>query len=65
MDTSASKIGPVMSHRAYALKTYIQVVLMARKMSKYFQGLWALLYWSTTWAKHLNNQTHVRGSPTT
>jgi hypothetical protein len=31
MDASASKIGPIMSHRAYALKKYIQVVLMARQ----------------------------------
>jgi hypothetical protein len=34
MDASASKIGPITSHRAYALKKYIQVVLVARKMSK-------------------------------
>jgi hypothetical protein len=34
MDASASKIGPIMSHMAYALQKYIQVVLMARKMSE-------------------------------
>jgi hypothetical protein len=34
MDARASKIGPIMSNMAYALKKYIQVGLMARKMSK-------------------------------
>jgi hypothetical protein len=32
MDTSTSKKGPIMSHGAYALKKYIQVVLVARKI---------------------------------
>jgi hypothetical protein len=34
MDASASKMGLIMSHRAYALKKNIQLVLMARKKSK-------------------------------